>query len=326
MANNSIEVMFPADPTTEAAGRIVQGSLYIPQEKTMQGDPLVVKTGPNKGQPTKKYFFALALKKTQQHWANESWGKPIWAFGHAAWPQGQAQSPGFAWKIEDGDSQIPNKNGRKNCDREGFPGHWIVNFSSSFAPKIFTSNGDPILEPNAVKVGYYVIVRASTQSNENTTNPGIYMNHGMVGFIAYGPEISQGPNPKDIFKGGYVVPPGASTVPIGGAALPASAPTPGGALPPPPGAPVPPAGAPPAAPASTSVVPSAPFLAPPAPGAAPAPAAAPALPPAPGAPPPPATAAPAGPQMTAAANGVSYAAYIAAGWTDAQLRAKGLLQ
>jgi hypothetical protein len=41
--------------------------------------------------------------------------------------------------------------------------------------------------------------------------------------------------------------------------------------------------------------------------------------------PPAAPAAPAGPVMTPAANGVTYAAYIAAGWTDAQLIEHGLL-
>lgn len=315
----SIDVVFPV-------GRIVQGSLYTPQEKDLQGNPLTIKTGPNKGQPTKKWFFAVSYAKTQAHWGSEEWGKAIWAYGFQQWPSIIDRATGllpatFAWKIEDGDSAIPNKNGRKNCDREGFPGHWVVSFSSSFAPKVFTSTGDPILEPNAVKVGYFVVVRGSIQSNENTTNPGIYMNHGMVGFVGYGPEIHQGPNPKDVFKGGYALPAGASAVPVGTAALPAAAPTPGGALPPPPPGNVPPPSAPAPAPAPTAVQPNPGFIAPPVPGAVPAPG---------GAPPPPATAAvpppPAsGPQMTAAANGVTYAQFIAGGWTDAQLRAKGYM-
>jgi hypothetical protein len=312
--SQSIEVTFPV-------GRIVQGSLYAPQEKDMQGNPLTIKSGPNKGQPTKKWFFAVAFAKTKPHWGSEDWGAAIWAYGHQSWPSLIDRATGllpasFAWKIEDGDSTTPNKNGRKNSEREGFPGHWVVNFSSSFAPKIFTSTGDPILEPNAVKVGYFVVVRGSVQSNENTTNPGNYVNHGMVGFVGYGPEIHQGPNPKDIFKGGYALPPGASSAPVGGAALPAAAATPGGSPPPPPpaGSPPPP-GAPAPGVAQVPVVPNPGFVG--APGAA----APPPPPPAAAAPPPPVS----GPQMTAAANGVTYAQFIAGGWTDAQLRAKGMM-
>lgn len=340
MADKTLDVTF--DP-----GRVIQGSLYQAQDKDWQGNPLTIKNGPNKGQPTIRYFFCVAYKKTRNHWSEESWGAPIWAFGYQEWPRLRDQRTGllpdtFAWKIEDGDSDKPNKNQRRNCDNENARGCWLVNFSSNFAPKVFTSTGDPILEPNAVKLGYYVVVRAMIQSNVNDGNPGIYVNHGMVGFVGYGPEIHMGPDPKTVFKGGYALPPGASATPVGGAALPAAAPTPGGALPPPPGsgAPVAPpayaappaapgappayaappaaAGAPPtyAPPPQTAVQPNPAFIAPPgAPGGAPPP------PPAAAAPPPP----PSGPQMTAAAGAVSYAQFISSGWSEAQMREKGYL-
>lgn len=304
-----------AIPFQPPVGRLVQGDLYKPQTKDQQGNPLVIKTGPNKGQATQKYFFALAVPKTPgaQHWSQEPWGDPIWRYGHAAWPTGQATSPSFAWKIEDGDSVIPNKMGRKNCDREGFPGNWIINFSSSFPSKVFTSTGDPIVEPGAVKLGYYVVVAGSVDSNENPTNPGIYMNHNMVGLAGYGAEIRQGPDPKAVFKGGYALPPGASATPVGGAlpATPPAAPVPGA-----PPAYVPPPAPAPALPPQTAVQPAPSFLAPPPPPGVPAP------PPAAVAPPPP----PAGPVLTAKAPpGTTYPQFIAAGWTDATLRAAGYL-
>ena len=108
---------------TSPVGRIVLGSLYDPQDKDAEGKPLVTKSGPNAGQPRVNYFFALAIPKAGEvHWSQTAWGQQIWAVGHAAFPQA-AQSPQFAWKIEDGDSQIPNRKGRKPCDTEGHAGH-----------------------------------------------------------------------------------------------------------------------------------------------------------------------------------------------------------
>lgn len=322
MANDVINISTPV-------GRLVSGDLYKPQTKDMQGNELTIKTGPNKGQKTQKFFFALAVPKTAAHWSAEPWGVEVWAFGHAQWAGKADRTTGqlpkkFAWKITDGDStEVNDFTNRRNCDREGFPGHWIINFSSSFAPKLFNSTGDPIHEPGAIKIGYYVVVAGSIMSNGNDTNPGMYMNHNMVGLVGYGAEIRQGPDPKAVFKGGYALPPGASAVPVGGA-LPAAAPVPAGSPPPPPAAHAP---APVAAPPPTAVTPSPSFIPPPAPGAAPAPA--PAAPPAPAAAPPPPPPAAAGPQLTALAAqqapGVTYASFIASGWNDAQLRAKGYL-
>jgi len=48
---------------TSPVGRIVMGSLYDPSTTDAEGKPLVVKTGPNAGQPRVNYFFALAIPK-----------------------------------------------------------------------------------------------------------------------------------------------------------------------------------------------------------------------------------------------------------------------
>lgn len=316
-SNTQKQVLFPP-------GRLVQGSLYKPQEKDHLGNPLVVKSGPNKGQPTKKWFFALAIVKSAGvgHWGLENWGVDILAFGRAMWPAGQAESPTFAWKIEDGDSQVPNTKGRKNSDREGFPGHWIINFSSGFPPKIYNSAGDPIHEPDAVKTGYYVEVQGSIDSNNEASKAGIYINHNMVALVGYGAEIRQGPDPKAVGFGRAALPAGASATPVGGASFPATvgAPPAAAGSPPPPGlpggSPPPPAsaGAPPPPAGSVGVVPHNPLPgtgAPPPPNGASAP------------PPPPA--APVGPQMTALAAGATYASFIAKGWNDALMREKGYM-
>lgn len=333
---------------TSPVGRIVLGSLYTPSTTDAEGKPLVVKTGPNAGQPRVNYFFALAIPKGgEQHWAQTPWGQQIWAVGNQAFPN-IAQSPAFAWKIEDGDSQIPNKKGRKPCEQEGFPGHWILKFSGGFAPKVYRQeNGGfvQVMEPEFCKPGYFVEVAFSVEGNGSQSQPGVYLNHSMVCFRAYGPEITFGPDVASAGFGQAALPAGASMAPPPSAIpMPAAAPQAGGAAFPVPGQ------VPGYAPAAGGMAPPATgFVAPAVPGV-PAPAGNAGLPQIPGAAPipvvpnqqfvqvpPPAAAAPvpmAPPpvmqtaparQMTAAAQGIPYEQYVAHGWNDAALIQAGLM-
>lgn len=331
---------------TSPVGRIVMGSLYDPSTTDAEGKPLVVKTGPNAGQPRVNYFFALAIPKgAEPHWAHTPWGQQIWNVGNQAFPNA-AQSPAFAWKIEDGDSQIPNKKGRKPCENEGWRGHWILKFSGGFAPKVYQQEGAgyvQVMQKDFCKPGYFVEVAFSVDGNGSQSQPGVYINHSMVCFRAYGPEITFGPDVASAGFGAAPLPVGASMTPPAGAIpmpqAPAAAPA---AYAPPalPGAPV--GYAPPPVPAGVPQIPgvapaplapagSVPMPYAPAPGA---PAPIPVTPnpgfvqvpppaPAPMAPPP----APVIPvrQMTANAQGVTYEAYVAAGWSDAQLVQNGLM-
>ena len=317
---------------TSPVGRIVMGSLYDPSTTDAEGKPLVVKTGPNAGQPRVNYFFALAIPKgTEPHWAHTAWGQQIWAVGNQAFPNA-AQSPAFAWKIEDGDSQIPNKKGRKPCQNEGWPGHWILKFSGGFAPKVYQQEGAgyvQVMQKDFCKPGYFVEVAFSVEGNGSQSQPGVYLNHSMVCFRAYGPEISFGPDVASAGFGAAPLPAGASMTPLAGAIpmpqAPAAAPT----MPLPPGLPQVPGVAPaplpqggfapmpsapaPGAPAPIPVTPNPGFVQVPPPAAAPDPMAS-----------PPAPAAPVR-QMTAAAQGIPYESYVAQGWTDAQLVQNGLM-
>lgn len=297
------DILFPI-------GRLVRGSLYKGQDTDNKGRPLVVKTGPNKGQPRVDYYFAVAFPKTpgQSHWAQTEWGAIIWATGHAAFPQA-AQSPSFAWKVVDGDSTVPNKKGHKPCDAEGYPGNWVVQFSSGFAPSITTNKGtQQMTQPDAVKLGHYIQVFGSTDGNGSTDTPGVYVNHGMVDYAGFGPEITVGPDASAVGFGQGPAPVGMSAIPVGGGFNPAPAiPAPGAAMPPPP----PPVVAAPAALPPVPVVPNAAILMPPppvAPAAVPAPPAA------------------AGPVMTAKAAGITYAAMVAGGWTHEALVQHGYVQ
>lgn len=307
MATEPLNLLFPV-------GRLVQGDVYEAQTKDNDGQPLIVKRGPNKGQPTQRFFMAVAIRKNagETHWAQTEWGKQIWARGHADFPGGQAQRPDFAWKIEDGDSQIPNKRNIKNADREGFPGHWIVKFSSTIAPRLVklldTGGTAEIVEKDAIKPGYFVQMYGSVLGNSQSDNPGVYINASIVCLIAYGDVINlnNGPDPSSVGFGAAALPPGASPVPTASMqtpAPPAAYPAPGGA-PPPPTAPV-------------TVTPHTQFLNPP---GAPPPPTAPAAPPSPPAP-------PAGPTftMTVKAGAFTREQYHSQGWTDDTLIANGMM-
>ena len=345
---------------TSPVGRIVMGSLYDPSTTDAEGKPLVVKTGPNAGQPRVNFFFALAIpKQGEPHWAHTPWGQQIWNVGNQAFPNA-AQSPAFAWKIEDGDSQIPNKKGRKPCDNEGWPGHWVVKFAGGFAPKVYQQEGAgyvQVMQKDFCRSGFFVEVAFSVEGNGSQSQPGVYLNHSMVCFRAYGQEITFGPDVASAGFGAAPLPAGASMTPPAGAIPMPQAPA---AVPPIPGAPVPgqapgyapaPAGMPAPgmayAPPAVPGVPAVPNGLPQVPGVAPAPLAPagfaptpsvpvpvtpnpgfvqvppPAAAPAPMAPPP----APVAPvrQMTAAAQGIPYESYIAQGWNDALLVQNGLM-
>lgn len=286
-------------------GRLVAGSLYKGQTTDAEGRPLLVKNGPQAGQPRTDYFFAIAIPKGQEkHWAETAWGAKIWQTGHAAFPQGQAQHPQFAWKVTDGDSQIPNKRGIKPSSRPGYAGCWVLAFSSGFPPKIFNADGSQqILEPDAVKLGYYIQVFGNVSGNESMQQPGVFLNHGMVAFAAYGEEIHIGPDASAVGFGGAPLPAGASAAPIGGAFNPAPPAAPAVAAAP--GIPAPTAPTSPAPSASTAPSPSSPpitpapqFLAPPA-----APVRV----------------------MLPAAQGATYEQLIGNGWTDALLVQHGMM-
>lgn len=286
------DILFPI-------GRLVRGSLYKGQDKDAEGKPLVVKSGPNAGQARLDFYFAVAVPKQpgHTHWAQTEWGQLIWGVGHAAFPQA-AQSPSFAWKVLDGDSTVPNKKGRKPCDNEGYPGNWVVQFSSGFAPKIFTADGtQQITEVDAVKLGYFVQVYGSCDGNGSQSQPGVFVNHSMVAMAGYGPEIVVGPDASAVGFGRGPAPAGMMSAPAAGAFNPAP---PVAAVPPPPVAPVP--AAPPVMAAPVAVAPNPAILMPPPPAAAPqVPAAPPAV------------------VMTAKAAGVTYEQMVAGGWTHEAL-------
>jgi len=289
---------------TTPVGRFVGGDLFTPRTKDFDGRPMTTRDG----QPRSEYICQVAFPKSDagtETIRREIFSAAVEAFP-ALFPGGQPgpQAAVFSYKWTDGDDQNPNMRGVKPCDREGFPGHWVLTFKSSFAPQIFDQNIAPIVDPKAIKRGDYVRVAATCKGNGQANKPGVYLSHSMVQLMGYGEAIKSGPDAAAAFAAPAALPPGASTTPVA-----PSTPMPGTALGGVPGpAPTPPRATPP--------MPGAPGPAPtPAPGfgstAAPAP-------------PPPPAAAPAGPQ-TLPGCPHTYAELSAGGWTDEQMRTKGWL-
>lgn len=206
------EILFPV-------GRLVGGSLYQGQTKDDKGQPLVYKSGQNAGQPRTSYSFGVAYAKgNEQHWNQTAWGAQLWEEGKAGAPK-LYESRHFAWKVTDGDSTEPNKKGNKPCDREGYPGHWVLWFSGTFAPKVFNADGTKALtDPDLVKPGHFVQVFGNVQYNKQTESPGVYINYTMVAHSGHGPliELAGGPDASAVGFGQAPLPAGASATPLAG--------------------------------------------------------------------------------------------------------------
>jgi hypothetical protein len=209
---------------TTPVGRIVWGSVYTPQTADKDGNPLVVKSGQNKGKPTKKWAFGLAITKTPgcAHFTQESWGQHFLAVAQRGFPNGAWQRPDFAWKVTDGDSAMPNKKGRAPNATPHNVGHWIISISTSMqAPRLFRQDQSQqwvqiVGEDDFVKCGHYVQVNLELTDNAPAESAGIYVNPRMIAWVAYGEEIISGPDVSEAGFGGVPLPAGASAVPIGG--------------------------------------------------------------------------------------------------------------
>lgn len=300
-----MEILFPV-------GRMIGGSLYKPQTRTDNAGKPKIDTAT--GQPETYINFGVAIPKgAEQHWAHTEWGGKIYQIAAAAYPQ-MVQNPTFAWKIIDGDSQIPNKKGRKPCEQEGYPGHWVLWFSQSWAPQIVNANGtQQLTEPDAVVPGYYVQVFGSVKGNAPSPSPGVYLNPIAVALAGYGQRIeTSSVDTTAVGFGTGPAPVGMSTVPLAAMTAPPAAP--GAAVP---------GMVPPPIPQAGGILPSPAMPTPPVAAAVPPPIA-----PVPGFVTGPAAAPPPAPArvMLPAANGIPYESYIAKGWTDDMLRQNGMMQ
>ena len=346
---------------TSPVGRIVFGSVWDGSTTDSKGQPRVIKSGPNKGQPATQWSFGVAFPKVLANSAPNAEFNTFRAMildaGRAGYPQffngpidpltgkpGITQGVVFATKIKDGDGF--DTKGQDNKLKEGWAGHWVVVFSSQYAPRNFDLQIglDPtqqLQDKTRVLPGDYVAVCGTVDANVGAETPGVYVNANMVCLVGGGPRIVSGPKASEAFKGvtaGALPPgcvPGANPASVGAAPLP-----PATGVPTPPTPPTPPVAHDPIAKATADGW----IVHPQAPGyrykgqdvktdaevAAlyPAPAPVPPTPPVAPVPPTPPVASVAGPQLTPAALAAGFTSYqqaIGNGWDDTMLRQNGYL-
>ena len=204
-------------------GRLVQGDPFEAQTKNMQGQPLVTMSG----QPTQRYFIAVAFRKDDANFG--AFYQKLVEVARGSFPnlfnaQGQCSHPRFSWKLMDGDGV--DENGKSNATKEGFAGHWVVKFSSSFAPRCFHAGHyqphEQIQDRNAIQRGYFVRVAGTIEGNDNAQKPGLYVNLSMVELAGVGPVITSGPDAAAVFGGAApALPQGAQPLPMHAGAAPA---------------------------------------------------------------------------------------------------------
>lgn len=206
---------------TSPVGRMVYGSVWEGRSTDKNGNPKVIKNGPNAGKPLTTWSFGVAVPKVLANGTPnpeiDNFRRQVIEVARAGYPQffnGPVDAftgkpgcthPRMAFKISDGDGV--DGDGKQNNQKEGWAGHWIINFSSSYAaPRVFDINVglDPtqqLQDKTRVLPGDYVAVQGSCDPNTGSETPGVYMNHSMVCFVGGGPRIVTGPKASDAFAG-----------------------------------------------------------------------------------------------------------------------------
>lgn len=195
---------------TSPVGRLVGGH---PMKQT----PVTDKSGAPKLKadgvtPRMETYLAIAIAKgAETHWNQTAWGQLMVQEATAGWPNGEYNAPDYAWKVTDGDSMIPNKKGNKPCDKEGFPGHWVIHCKTElgtvksyhvgkYAPE------QQIQNANEIKPGDYCRVMMNVKANNPSESPGNYVNPELFELSRAGQEIQLGTAPSAADKFGASVP------------------------------------------------------------------------------------------------------------------------
>ena len=185
---------------TSPVGRLVGGApSRIRTVTDARGNPKLISKGPNTGEPVTDCYLALAIEKTNPEVNN--FINQLKSAAAEVYPT-RVNRADFNYKITDGDSTVPNKNGVTPVSREGYAGCWIFHMGNFNKPACYKyENSELIAIPQEnIKTGDYVQINVTVKSNNSDQNPGIFINHNMVLFLAYGADIGYKPDPKDVFK------------------------------------------------------------------------------------------------------------------------------
>lgn len=207
--SESVEILTPV-------GRLVGGHPMnqrgVVDDRTKQ--PVIG----NDGKPVTEVYIGFAIPKAgEQHWNQTPWGAEIHRAAALGWPNGEHGSPTFAWKIDDGDSAVPNRAGIKPCDREGYPGHWVLKCSTRLDVRCYHAGkydaAQQIQNPREIKPGDYCRLVIHAKANAPSQSPGVYLNPSLFELTRPGQEIvlTGGPSAEETFGASApgALPPGA---------------------------------------------------------------------------------------------------------------------
>jgi hypothetical protein len=198
------QILFPI-------GRLIGGSVEKLHPRT-EADGKTPKMDRD-GKPMMAVNFGVAIPKgSETHWSQTAWGAEMFNIAKAAYPV-LHQTPTFAWKVVDGDSAVPNKNGKLPRNQTGYAGNWVLWFSQGWAPKICSADGAIELPSGSIVPGYYVQVLGEVASNgaQPPNTPGLYMNPIAVALAGEGEKIVIDVDTTTVGFGG-TLPPGAKPV------------------------------------------------------------------------------------------------------------------
>ena len=191
--------------------RLVGGHPMKRQAVQKDGKPVMQADGIT---PATEAYIGVAIPKTPGlDWKQELWGQAIVRAANEGWTGGQPTLPGFAWKITDGDSTVPNQNNNVPNQRVGYPGHWVLNLSTRMFIKAYhVGKYDPmtdqIANENEIKPGDYCRVYIDAKANFPAQSPGVYLNPSMFELNRPGEliQLDSGPSASEVF-GGSAAPP-----------------------------------------------------------------------------------------------------------------------
>ena len=190
---------------TTPKGRLIFGDPWKMERLDYEGNVKTVKSGPNAGQERPEYVLGLAILKSDPD--VEVFRTAIHTVGQRDYPDvfdgalGIKPGLAFALKYVDGDSQIPNQEGNKPCEKPNFPGCYVFTFKTARPLKKVTTGGlAEILDPEQLRTGDWVRIAGKMVGNGQTgRTAGIYLNPETVEFQHRGDSITGATDPKKAF-------------------------------------------------------------------------------------------------------------------------------
>ena len=166
-----------------------------------------------------EWGFGLAIPKSALQQTGAGQPGEVWAAMHedafTLFPSRQIP-PSFAMKFKDGDG-IDDK-GISFANREGYAGCIVLACTTNIQPKFYRWEGGTNIQiTEGIKCGDYVNVQLNIKAHPavGQQKAGIYVNPGMIQFLAYGKEIINTPDPMTVFGNqAPPIPPGGSAVPL----------------------------------------------------------------------------------------------------------------